>query len=166
TRLRPAWSGCPSIFGMNFRAVGCGIRHRLSAELFHNSGRLCPPRSAVRLQLGLAKSGTRRNQQTKAKVWLARLRIISTNQREAARNGAAQQMSEQPPKRAKILTRLRINEVSLVDRGAGQDCRVVISKRDDANDDNRPVEMPEHERRYWAALGATALRPPENRYTR
>src|SRR5262249_46650798 len=39
-------------------------------------------------------------------------------------------MTEQPPK-AKVLTRLRINEVSLVDRGAGENCRVVISKRDD-----------------------------------
>src|SRR5262249_26786041 len=75
-------------------------------------------------------------------------------------------MTEQPPKKAKILTRLRINEVSLVDRGAGEQCRVVISKRDDSNDDNGPVKMPDHERRYWAALGATALRHAEERYAK
>ena len=34
----------------------------------------------------------------------------------------------------KILTRLRINEVSLVDRGAGEQCRVVISKREEGAD--------------------------------
>src|SRR5215471_2845704 len=43
-------------------------------------------------------------------------------------------MTAQPPK-TKILTRLRINEVSLVDRGAGESCRVVISKRDDSVDE-------------------------------
>ena len=35
-----------------------------------------------------------------------------------------------------MLTHLRINEVSLVDRGAGEQCRVVISKRDDSAGDN------------------------------
>src|SRR5262249_52693646 len=39
-------------------------------------------------------------------------------------------MTEQSPK-AKVLTRLRINEVSLVDRGAGEGCKILISKRDD-----------------------------------
>src|SRR5262249_45743558 len=29
---------------------------------------------------------------------------------------------------------------------------------------NRPVEMPDHERRYWASLGETALRHAEERY--
>jgi len=76
-------------------------------------------------------------------------------------------MNKQPPKKAKILTRLRIDEVSMVDRGAGERCRVIISKRaDDQADDNRPVEMPDNERRYWAALGATALRHAEERYAK
>src|SRR5262249_45270462 len=43
-------------------------------------------------------------------------------------------MSE--PRKPKILTRLRISEVSLVDRGAGENCRVVISKRDDGAGDD------------------------------
>ena len=71
----------------------------------------------------------------------------------------------QPPKKKPtVLTRLRIDEVSLVDKGAGQGCKIVISKRDELAGDNRPVEMPEHERRYWAALGATALRHVEERF--
>src|SRR5262249_10715760 len=45
-------------------------------------------------------------------------------------------MTTQPPKKAKILTRLRIDEVSMVDRGAGERCRVVISKRDDSAGDD------------------------------
>ena len=38
------------------------------------------------------------------------------------------------PKKPKVLTRLRIDEVSMVDRGAGANCKVVISKRDDGPD--------------------------------
>ena len=38
------------------------------------------------------------------------------------------------PKKPKLLTRLRIDEVSMVDRGAGANCKVVISKRDDGPD--------------------------------
>src|SRR5262245_46564365 len=45
-------------------------------------------------------------------------------------------MTTQPPKKAKVLTRLRIDEVSMVDRGAGEQCRVIISKRDDSATDN------------------------------
>ena len=41
-------------------------------------------------------------------------------------------MSEQP--KPKILTRLRIDEISLVDKGAGRNCKVLISKRDDSAD--------------------------------
>jgi len=73
-------------------------------------------------------------------------------------------MTEQPPKKVKVLTRLRIDEVSAVDAGAGKGVKVMLMKRDDSADDNRPVEMPEHERRYWAALGATALRRAEERF--
>src|SRR5262249_12349526 len=42
-------------------------------------------------------------------------------------------MSEQP-KKVKVLTRLRINEVSVVDRGAGEQCKILISKRADDDD--------------------------------
>ena len=74
-------------------------------------------------------------------------------------------MTDQPPKKAKVLTRLRIDEVSAVDRGAGENCKILISKRDDSSD-NRPVEMPTWERRYWQGLGATALRHAEERYAK
>src|SRR5215471_6608851 len=43
-------------------------------------------------------------------------------------------MSE--PRKPKILTRLRISEVSLVDRGAGENCKILISKRDDSADND------------------------------
>jgi hypothetical protein len=46
-------------------------------------------------------------------------------------------MSEQP--KPKILTRLRIDEISLVDRGAGEGCKIVISKRDDSADNDANV---------------------------
>jgi hypothetical protein len=72
--------------------------------------------------------------------------------------------TNQPPRRAKVLTRLKITEVSAVDRGAGENCKIVLSKRDDGPDDNTRREMPEHERRYWEALGATALRHAEERF--
>jgi hypothetical protein len=39
-------------------------------------------------------------------------------------------MSDKP--KPKILTRLRIDEVSAVDRGAGERCRIVLAKRDDS----------------------------------
>jgi len=71
-------------------------------------------------------------------------------------------MTKQPPK-AKVLTRLRINEVSLVDRGAGESCRVVISKRDDSADD-RPAELSAEERARAVSEGATALRHAEEQY--
>src|SRR5262249_6964081 len=72
-------------------------------------------------------------------------------------------MTKQPPKKAKILTRIRINEVSLVDRGAGENCRVVISKRDDSADD-RHVELSAEERARAESEGATALRHAEEQY--
>src|SRR5262249_16838992 len=75
-------------------------------------------------------------------------------------------MSDQLPKRPKILTRLRIDEVSAVDKGAGEGVKIVLMKRAESAEDNRPVEMPDHERRYWQALGATALRHAEERYAK
>jgi hypothetical protein len=41
--------------------------------------------------------------------------------------------AKHPPNKVRVLTRMRINEVSLVDRGAGENCRVTISKRDDSD---------------------------------
>jgi hypothetical protein len=56
-------------------------------------------------------------------------------------------MSEQP--KPKILTRLRIDEVSAVDRGAGERCRIVLSKR--ANDVPRLNLIDIFQRRITAA---------------
>src|SRR5262249_5012965 len=54
-------------------------------------------------------------------------------------------MTDKP--RPKILTRLKINEVSLVDHAAGEGCRVVISKRaDDDIDDWYKKEVAEEDR--------------------
>src|SRR5262249_11318176 len=73
-------------------------------------------------------------------------------------------MSEQPPRKVKVLTRLKITEVSAVDRGAGENCRIVLSKRDDSDYDN--VE-PSHEERMKADLiGREALRAQERREKR
>src|SRR5262249_40186243 len=72
-------------------------------------------------------------------------------------------MTKPPPKKAKFPTRIRINEVSLVDRGAGENCRVVISKRDDSADD-RPAELSAEERARVESEGATALRHAEEEY--
>ena len=38
------------------------------------------------------------------------------------------------PRKIKVLRNLRIDEVSFVDRAAGEGCKVVISKRDDGAD--------------------------------
>src|SRR6516165_1355671 len=73
-------------------------------------------------------------------------------------------MSDKPPTKARVLTRLRIDEVSAVDKGAGKGVKVVLMKRD--QDDATHPEMPEWERRYWQALGATALRQAEERYAK
>ena len=54
-------------------------------------------------------------------------------------------INQPPPRKARVLTRLRINEVSMVDRGAGENCRVVISKRD-GTDDNTPLTNAERTR--------------------
>jgi hypothetical protein len=34
----------------------------------------------------------------------------------------------------KVLTKLRIDEISSVDRGAGDGCKIVLYKRDDSDD--------------------------------
>jgi hypothetical protein len=43
-------------------------------------------------------------------------------------------MTEHPPRKVRVLTNLRINEISMVDKGAGRNCKVLISKRDDSAD--------------------------------
>src|SRR5262249_44343271 len=64
-------------------------------------------------------------------------------------------------KKPKILTRLRIDEVSVVDRGAGKNCKILISKRDDSADhdiskrDDDAPKMPTWQKRYWQELGAS-----------
>jgi hypothetical protein len=44
-------------------------------------------------------------------------------------------MTTQLPRRARRLKNLKISEVSSVDRGAGENCTIVLSKRDDTNPD-------------------------------
>jgi hypothetical protein len=65
-------------------------------------------------------------------------------------------MSE--PRKVKVLTRLKITEVSAVDRGAGEGCRVILSKRDD--DDNTPLTDAERDRAKFE--GRMALRDQED----
>src|SRR5262249_39747430 len=62
--------------------------------------------------------------------------------------------AEQPRRKARVLTRLRIDEVSMVDKGAGQDCRVVISKSDDSSDDTSPLTNAEKARAQLAGREA------------
>jgi|SRR5262249_22676712 len=66
-------------------------------------------------------------------------------------------MNEQPRK-VKVLTRLKITEVSAVDRGAGENCKVILAKRDD---DYNPAELSVEERARAKAEGRTALRHQE-----
>src|SRR5262245_10642415 len=72
-------------------------------------------------------------------------------------------MTTQPPKKAKVLTRLRIDEVSMVDRGAGESCKVIISKRD-GDDSTDPAPLSNAERARAVTEGATALRHAEEEY--
>ena len=67
-------------------------------------------------------------------------------------------MTNQPPRKVKVLTRLKITEVSAVDRGAGENCRIVLSKRDD-NYDPAPLSNAEHARAQLE--GRAALRHQE-----
>jgi len=68
----------------------------------------------------------------------------------------------QPPKkRPTVLTRLRIDEVSLCDRGAGRNCKVIISKRaDDSADDHSPLSDAELARAKYE--GRAAMRDQED----
>ena len=66
-------------------------------------------------------------------------------------------MSE--PRKVKVLTRLKITEVSAVDRGAGEGCRVVLSKRDDSDYSN--TELSVEERARAEMIGRMALRDQE-----
>src|SRR5262249_10021827 len=54
--------------------------------------------------------------------------------------------TNQPPRKVRVLTRLKIGEVSLVDRGAGESCRVLISKRGDDADPPPPLSNAEKAR--------------------
>src|SRR5262249_62202967 len=53
-----------------------------------------------------------------------------------------------------------------VAKRAGEGVKTVLMNRPEPAEDNRPVEMPDYERRYWQALGATALRHAEERYAK
>jgi hypothetical protein len=55
---------------------------------------------------------------------------------------------------------LRINEISMVDRGAGENCRIVISKRNDSDDSN--TELSVEERARAKMEGRRALRDAED----
>jgi len=63
-----------------------------------------------------------------------------------------------PPNKVRVLTRLKISEVSAVDRGAGHECKVVLSKRDD---DYSPTELSVEERARAKMEGRMALRDAE-----
>src|SRR5262249_37987511 len=68
-----------------------------------------------------------------------------------------------PPhkKNPKVLARLRIDEVSMVDRGAGVGCKIVISKRaDDGANELPPLSDAERERAEYE--GRAAIRDQEN----
>ena len=66
-------------------------------------------------------------------------------------------MSE--PRKVRVLTRLKINEVSAVDRGAGEQCKIMISKRDD---DYKPAPLTVEERARAKIIGRTAFRDQED----
>jgi len=70
---------------------------------------------------------------------------------------------QQPPRRVKVLTRLRINEVSAVDHGAGEGVKIMLMKRDA---DDTPVELSVEERAKAKMAGRQALRDAEERYKR
>jgi hypothetical protein len=70
-------------------------------------------------------------------------------------------MTDKP--KIKVLTRLKINEISLVDRGAGENCRILISKRDDSADADRGDLSPAEITRAKVE-GYQALRHAEERF--
>jgi hypothetical protein len=67
-------------------------------------------------------------------------------------------MSE--PRKVKVLTRLRIDEVSAVDAGAGKGVKIMLMKRADGADD--PVELSVQERARAKMEGRAALRDAED----
>jgi len=69
-------------------------------------------------------------------------------------------MTEHTPKKVKVLTRLKITEVSAVDRGAGENCRIILSKRDDSDYSN--TELSAEERARAKMEGRAALRDAEH----
>jgi hypothetical protein len=71
-------------------------------------------------------------------------------------------MTEHPPRKVRVLTRLKISEVSCVDRGAGEGCKVLISKR--YEDDDRPLSAAEIARSKME--GRAALRDAEDRFVK
>src|SRR5262249_5277484 len=70
-------------------------------------------------------------------------------------------MSELPPKKVKVLTRLRIDEVSAVDSGAGKGVKVMLMKRGPDAADNY-TELSLEERAKAKMIGRTALRDQED----
>jgi len=71
---------------------------------------------------------------------------------------------EKTPKKVRVLTRLKINEVSAVDRGAGENCKVVISKRDGGSAAPAPLTNAEMARAKLE--GRLALRHAEEQAER
>jgi len=71
-------------------------------------------------------------------------------------------MTEHPPRKVRVLTRLKISEVSCVDKGAGEGCKVLISKR--YEDDDRPLSAAEIARSKME--GRAALRDAEDRFVK
>lgn len=74
--------------------------------------------------------------------------------------------TNQPPRRVKVLTRLKISEVSMVDRGAGERCRVLISKRADDSADDNHTDLSVEEIARAKMEGRRALRDAEEMYTK
>jgi hypothetical protein len=70
-------------------------------------------------------------------------------------------MTDKP--KIKVLTRLKINEISMVDRGAGENCRILISKRDDSADADH-VDLSPAEIARAKVEGYQALRHAEERF--
>src|SRR5262249_17329316 len=73
-------------------------------------------------------------------------------------------MATQPPKKVRVLTRLKISEVSAVDRGAGHQCKVILSKRVDDSADPPPLTNAEKARAQLE--GRMALRHAEEQAKR
>src|SRR5262249_22200572 len=70
---------------------------------------------------------------------------------------------EKPPKKIRVLTRLKISEVSAVDRRAGENCRVVLSKRDG---NYNPEPLSNSEKAKAMLEGRAALRHAEEQAKR